>query len=227
MSYRDIRPNQTIYVNNLNEKLPKEELRRSLYYLFSQFGPILEVVALKTPKMRGQAFIVFDNIDSSTKAFREMPNFPFYGKAMRIAFAKSKSDVLSHREGDFTTARKRKHDSSASSAMNGVSDEESKSSNSQRKRTPQQIKTASASIPVGAPNNILFVQNFPHETTQTMLTMLFQQYNGFKDVRTIAGKPGICFVDYGTDYEAAKALDALQGFSIKSNHPMQISYAKK
>ena len=35
------------------------ELRRSLYFLFSQYGAVLDVVALKTPKMRGQAFVVF------------------------------------------------------------------------------------------------------------------------------------------------------------------------
>lgn len=55
----EIPPNQTLYVNNLNEKLPKDELRRSLYALFGQFGPVLDVVALKTTRMRGQAFIVF------------------------------------------------------------------------------------------------------------------------------------------------------------------------
>ena len=35
------------------------ELRRSLYSLYSQFGRIMDVVALKTRKMRGQAFVVF------------------------------------------------------------------------------------------------------------------------------------------------------------------------
>ncbi len=34
-------------------------MRRALYNFFSQFGPILDVVALKTKKMRGQAFVVF------------------------------------------------------------------------------------------------------------------------------------------------------------------------
>lgn len=52
-------PNQTLYVNNINDKIHKTTLRRCLYALFSQFGPVLDVVALKTPKMRGQAHIVF------------------------------------------------------------------------------------------------------------------------------------------------------------------------
>jgi U2 small nuclear ribonucleoprotein B'' len=50
----DIRPSHTIYINNLNEKVKKDELKKSLYAIFSQFGQILDIVALKTLKMRGQ-----------------------------------------------------------------------------------------------------------------------------------------------------------------------------
>ena len=34
----DNRPNHTIYINNLNEKIKKEDLKKSLYAIFSQFG---------------------------------------------------------------------------------------------------------------------------------------------------------------------------------------------
>jgi len=34
----DLRPNQTIYINNLNEKIKKEELKKSLYAIFSQLA---------------------------------------------------------------------------------------------------------------------------------------------------------------------------------------------
>lgn len=78
----DIRPNHTIYINNLNEKIKKEELKKSLYAIFSQFGQILEIVALKTFKMRGQAFVIFKEISSATIALRSMQGFPFYDKPM-------------------------------------------------------------------------------------------------------------------------------------------------
>ena len=58
----DLRPNHTIYVQNMNEKIKKEDLRKSLYVLMSQFGQVLDIVALKTMKMRGQAFVVFKEI---------------------------------------------------------------------------------------------------------------------------------------------------------------------
>ena len=58
----DLRPNHTIYIQNMNEKIKKEDLRKSLYVLMSQFGQVLDIVALKTMKMRGQAFVVFKEI---------------------------------------------------------------------------------------------------------------------------------------------------------------------
>ena len=58
------------------------ELKKSLYAIFSQFGVIMDIVALKTLKMRGQAFVVFQDISSATNALRSMQGFPFYDKPM-------------------------------------------------------------------------------------------------------------------------------------------------
>ncbi|KAF1974051.1 RNA-binding domain-containing protein [Bimuria novae-zelandiae CBS 107.79] len=94
-------PNRTLYVNNLNDKLPKNDLKRNLYMLFATYGVILDVVALKTPKMRGQAHIVFRDIDSSTQAMRALEGFTFFGRDMRIRYAKSKSDTIAKLDGTF------------------------------------------------------------------------------------------------------------------------------
>jgi len=112
----EVNPNQTIYINNLNERIKKEELRKSLYAMFSQFGTVLDVVALKTLRMRGQAFVVFKDIPSATRAMRSMQNFPFYDKPMRIQFARGKSDIIAKMDGSYVekikkkTADKRKAD---------------------------------------------------------------------------------------------------------------------
>ena len=71
-----------LYVRNLNDKLPKEDLKRNLYMLFATYGVILDIVALKTAKMRGQAHVVFRDIDSSTQAMRALQGFTFFGKDM-------------------------------------------------------------------------------------------------------------------------------------------------
>jgi len=102
-----VRPNQTLYVNNLNERIKKEELKKSLYAMFSQFGTVLDVVALKTLTMRGQAFVVFKDIPSATNAMRAMQNFPFYDKTMKINYAKTQSDILAKLDGTFKPREKK------------------------------------------------------------------------------------------------------------------------
>ena len=79
-------PIQTLYINNLNDKLPKEQLKQSLYLLFSQFGTVLDVVALKTEKMRGQAWVSFLNEQNATDAKNRLQGFEFFGKPMVIGF---------------------------------------------------------------------------------------------------------------------------------------------
>ncbi|KAF2876326.1 hypothetical protein BDV95DRAFT_602322 [Massariosphaeria phaeospora] len=98
---RVILPNQTLYCHNLNDKLHKDDLRRNLYMLFTTYGIILDIVALKTRAMRGQAHIVFRDIDSSTQAMRALQGFTFFGKDMKIAYANTKSDTIAKLDGTF------------------------------------------------------------------------------------------------------------------------------
>jgi RNA recognition motif-containing protein len=48
--------------------------------MFSQFGRILDVVVMKTYRLRGQAWVVFTDTASATNALRTMQNFPFFDK---------------------------------------------------------------------------------------------------------------------------------------------------
>ena len=83
------------------------DLKKSLYAIFSQFGQILDIVALKTLKMRGQAFVIFQDITAATTAAKSMQGFPFYDKPMRIAFSKTDSDVIAKKKGTFQERPKR------------------------------------------------------------------------------------------------------------------------
>lgn len=53
-----------------------------MHAVFSQFGKILEVLAFKTLKHKGQAWVVFDEVSSASNALRQMQGFPFYDKPM-------------------------------------------------------------------------------------------------------------------------------------------------
>ncbi|KAJ9212244.1 hypothetical protein DTO166G4_6188 [Paecilomyces variotii] len=94
-------PNQTLYVQNLPDKLRKPDLRLSLYTLFSSYGTVLDVVAMKTAKMRGQAHIVFRDVQSSTQALRALQGFDFFGKEMKIVYAKGSSNVIAKLRGTY------------------------------------------------------------------------------------------------------------------------------
>uniref|UniRef100_A0A0C9S1Y5 TSA: Wollemia nobilis Ref_Wollemi_Transcript_22214_1025 transcribed RNA sequence n=1 Tax=Wollemia nobilis TaxID=56998 RepID=A0A0C9S1Y5_9CONI len=233
MMSADIPPNQTIYVNNLNEKVKKEELKKSLYALFSQFGRIVDIVALKTPKLRGQAWVVFDEVTAASNALRQLQGFPFYDKPLRIHYGKTKSDAIARADGTYVPREKRKkQEEKAERKRKEQQESQQAGSGAGARATPvsqsqfQQGKPG-AQEPPAPPNNILFIQNLPHETTTMMLQMLFQQYPGFKEVRMIEAKPGIAFVEYTDEMQSSVAMQALQGFKITPQNPMLITYAKK
>lgn len=249
----DIRPNQTIYINNLNEKIKKDELKKSLYAIFSQFGQILDITALKTLKMRGQAFVIFKDINSATNALRSMQGFPFYDKPMRIAYSKKDSDVIAKMKGTFVERPKKKK----------MEDDEVRGDSKRKKKQAQNRAAAQAAaaaaaapvqqvvqpmppamagvnstpaaatpaapttIPEQPPNQILFLTNLPEETTEMMLSMLFNQFPGFKEVRLVPGRHDIAFVEFENEIQSAAAKDALQGFKITPTNAMKISFAKK
>lgn len=226
----DIPPNQTIYVKNLNEKVKKEELKRSLYAVFSQYGRILDVVALKTEKLRGQAWVVFSEITAASNAVRHMQNFSFYDKPMRLQYAKTKSDCVKTEEekkkkNEEKSDKKRKAEDTpeAGARANGASATAQNNGGSTAPFRPGKYGEQDSNA---APNNILFIQNLPHETTNQMLQLLFEQYPGFKEIRMTDAKPGIAFVEFGDDVQSSIAMQALQGFKVSPLNPMAISYAK-
>jgi len=97
----DLPPNQTLYVNNLNDKINVETLKKSLREVFAAFGGIIEIIAMKSLKRRGQAWIIFKETSSATNSLKSLQGFPFYNKPMRINYAKTKSDVVAKGDGTY------------------------------------------------------------------------------------------------------------------------------
>lgn len=85
---------QTLYIQNLNEKVKNPIMKATLQNLFSNYGKVLSVVAHTNVRMRGQAFVSLDSVSVADKARKEAHLFPLYGKAMKITFAKTKSDSV-------------------------------------------------------------------------------------------------------------------------------------
>lgn len=77
-----IAPNPTLYINNLNDKINKEELRSQLFALFMTYGRVIDVVAQKGSKMKGQAFLAFADLAEATTAMRACEGMIFYDKPL-------------------------------------------------------------------------------------------------------------------------------------------------
>lgn len=108
----EIQPNQTLYLQNLPDKIHLEgkihtpsttilfhstiyawhsELRTSLYHLFATYGDIIDIVTKKEASMREQAFIVYDNVAAATTALRSLNGFSFYQRPMVKSLTKWKT----------------------------------------------------------------------------------------------------------------------------------------
>lgn len=75
-------PSNTLYINNINEKIKQDVVKKMLYMVFSQYGRVTDVIAKKGLKLRGQAWVVFEEESSSANALRGKQGFSFYGKPL-------------------------------------------------------------------------------------------------------------------------------------------------
>ena len=192
-------PSQTLYINNINEKIKKNVLKKMLNMVFSQYGRILQIVACKGLKLRGQAWVLFSDVSSATNALRGKQGFNFYGKPLKIQFAKSKSDLISKREGNYIPKEKRKRE------------EEEDDTEPQSKKLPSS-------------NNMLSVMNLPSDVTREMLIMLFQQCSGYLEVKLPPGNKGVAFVEFEGQVQAGMAHRQLNGIKISDSYSLDLVF---
>lgn len=231
-------PNNTIYINNLNEKIKLPALKKALSAIFEQYGEILDIVAHKNIRMRGQAFVVFKEQEGATNAIKGVQGFALQGKPMVIQYAKTKSDVIAALDGTINDHKRLRLESKEKRAKepptkkfksnSGVSFQSGQSNISGGSMYFHQ-GPAAGNIPDEylPPNNILFLQNLPNDITGAVLTSLFGQYSGFKEVRSIHLAKGIAFVEYDTEPQGMIAKEALSNHLIAPDHKLKITYAKK
>ena len=94
-----------LFLKNLDDKVNKNELKRALYMLFSTYGPVLDIVTArvgaKKQNMRGQAHVVYRDIQTSTQAMRALQGFDLFGKEMIIVYGKGLSNIIPKLRGTF------------------------------------------------------------------------------------------------------------------------------
>ena len=226
--------NETLYVNHLNEKLKTDLLRENLYYLFSQYGDVLEINIRKSKKMRGQAFIVYKDINDATRAKVSLNNFLFLGSRINIDYAKSKSDIIVKIKGQSSQnneeyqktgtylTRKRKR----MLEYQNIKEEKKE----KKKETVEKKESIELDEDIDGEclneNKILFVTGLGKEVNEKMISLVFNKFKGLKDIRFFNGR-GFCFVEYDNEINAGTALLSLNNMKLTENTTMKISYAIK
>ncbi|KAF5872675.1 putative u1 small nuclear ribonucleoprotein [Botrytis fragariae] len=222
-------PNATLYVNNLEESIKPAALIEALTELFSEYGTILEIIAKTNLKAKGQAFIVFEDVESATKAIEDIQGFELFGKEMRIAYAKTRSDASVKREGGMRNWRFiRGGDWQRRAAeltlrpttgppLANPADLAARPIKATRGAGLKSSNPAAAAVVPDEylpPNKILFVQNLPEEYDVDMLTSIFGRFEGFREVRLVPGRKGIAFVEYETETGSIGAKENTAGMAL-------------
>ncbi|KAH8069593.1 hypothetical protein JL720_11890 [Aureococcus anophagefferens] len=172
-----VQPNQTVYINNLNEKIKKDALKKSIYSASRNAG------------------------------------LPFFDKPMRIALAKRRATPP---RPTVASPRKRKREAPPPKAPPAT----------EALEAPKPAKAAKADKNA-TPPNVLFAQDLPDDCNDMMLSILFQQYGGFKEVRMVPGKKGIAFVEFADETQASLALQGLDNFKLTPTDTLALSFAKR
>lgn len=211
-------------MRNLNEKIKIPVLKEKLLEEFTPFGPVLDVIAHKNIRMRGQAFVVFESIDSAKKAQQEMRNRELFGKPMIVQFAKTKSDATISQSGNEEALDTHKRRRIASKELRQVEDSKrpALSTSTSSKPTSRKKKDQLDFLP---PNKILFLQDLPAGIQQSAVEAIFSQFKGFMEVRLMEVRR-LGFVEFETDEDAVSAKENTAGL-VMEDSAVRITYAKK
>lgn len=60
--------------------------------------------------MRGQAFVVFGDEDAAEAALNTLRGYQFFGKPLRVSYARKQSDVIAKMRGTFEESEKAKRE---------------------------------------------------------------------------------------------------------------------
>lgn len=220
--FDQVLPNNTLYINNINEKIKVEMLKKNLYSMFSQFGEILDIIASRYEKTRGQAWIVFKDVATATAAKKKYDGFIFHDKPLRIQFAKTKSDATAALEGNLEEHKRKRVEEKR--LKHGLEEEPESKKKKKSARSDQSKPRKEENL---EPNNVLFIENLPKdiEKSTELIENLFSNYEGFKRLKLV-GEKGVGFVEYETIEQATVAKDGLQLWKVKQQ-PMHLSFKSK
>jgi RNA recognition motif-containing protein len=214
-------PTNTLYFKNIDWKVKKPLLKRALYALGTRHGKVMDVIVLRRDGLRGQAWVVFETAAAATACLQAEQGFEFFGKAMVIEFARDKTKHVNatkeSRDSEAPPkAKKQKKDSA---------EDENEQPEAREDETALKASATDDATPAAPPSKYLLATDLPAECNQMTLSMIFRQYDGFKEVRM--PREGMAFVEFDTEASATVAINALQGFQLTAQDNLKLQYGKE
>lgn len=68
---------------------------------------ILEIVTLRRDGLRGQAWVLFEDVAAATAALNAENDFSFFGRPIKVSYAREKSDRIAKMDGTFVPKDRR------------------------------------------------------------------------------------------------------------------------
>lgn len=214
---------------------------------------ILEIVTLRRDGLRGQAWVIFEDAAAATAALNAENGFSFFGRPIKVSYAREKSDRVAKMDGTFVPKdrreKRRKRDAESaggspakqprmdggaqvavedpSALVGGGAGEDGAAAAAPGAPPPPPPPPPPPAAPAqeeALPSKILFAQDLPPECNEMMLAMLFRQHVGYKEVRI--PRPGLAFVEFEDEPHATLALKALNGFKLTTTETLKLTYGK-
>ncbi|KAK1823580.1 hypothetical protein LTR12_001991 [Friedmanniomyces endolithicus] len=230
------KPSATVYVRSIDERVKIPILIETLREVFGEFGNVVDVIAKKSVRRKGQAFVIYDSEDSAQDAIDELQGFEIFGKQIYLEFARTRSDATVLKvEGDEGLESHKKHrlaEKERKQALEAANAKPVKrvAAEELAERPAKSTKSAQAGGVVPdeylPPNKILFLRDLPEDYGQAGLTAIFSRFPGFREVRTAPGRPDIAFVEYEDEGGAIMAKEATGGMTL-GDKAIRVTFQKQ
>lgn len=210
---------ETIYINNLNEKVSLNTLKRELEKVFKEYGDIIQITAHKNLKMKGQAFITYDSVEAAKSAVEDKKSRVLFERSVNVQYAKTNSDkYYSDIRKDETEIDKRKE---AKVKRN----QEKSMAHNEEPPLKKAKKNDWTSLPA---NEILLIQNLSADTNNDILAEYFEQFSGFINSRYVKIR-NLAFLEFENEILSTKCLEDCKEEDLKKTFGDEVilTYAKR
>eukprot|EP00347_Sterkiella_histriomuscorum_P013706 403363680 len=205
----------TLYVRNLNDKIKTDEMKITLFHLFSQVGEVIEINMRNTnnsQKLRGQAFIVFREQDMADRGLQELKGFNLFGKSIDIQYAKQNSDVTLKNKGVFDDSIRLNRRQKRKQKDELKRKEKKEKLVIAEQQLKQQLNYKEMAL---KQSNAIAIDNLPGNYNQLLLQELLRNYPGVADYNLDVEKH-VATVHFHTSNDAKVALAGLNQYQIDS-----------